>query len=432
MTHHISLCLPGAEYFVSLSDGRIEKQGQVADMDQSELQTELIEEDEEAEKVEAADEVAKKDSVDPSDPKEVERLAAKADPKAPDSTGASAGGSAADATTTAKGKLVEEETRQTGRVKWTVYSLYLRSAGYPTWALIFLLILAGRVFRVADRWWFRVWGESYHLSDSFFFRLFLPQRHQLSLTSFDAQPFDTLNAPEFPSASDHVGFYLAGYGIICLINLCVLVFGILVAFNGSFKASRALFTDSLTRVVHAPFRHFDATPVGRILSRYSQDMSTIDGSLMDQIRICMTHALSFVVQTSVICVVSPYFIPPAVLIIAAYVYYSLMVSDDRRSFRTSADITRIFNSCSTSKRVGIFDASNRLLVRQSSPSSAKRCKESSRAAPSVPSVDSSANCSNRSTRCSVAPMRTLSRTVIFFSDSTVSSVFAPVRSPGVR
>jgi len=117
--------------------------------------------------------------------------------------------------------------------------------------------------------WFRIWGESYHLSDSFVFRLFLPQQHQLSLTSFDAQPFDTLNAPQFPSASDSVSFYLIGYGIICLINLAVLIFGILVAFGGSFKASRVLFTDSLTRVVHAPFRHFDATPVGRILSRYS-------------------------------------------------------------------------------------------------------------------------------------------------------------------
>jgi hypothetical protein len=271
VTHHISLCLPGAEYFVSLSDGRIEKQGRVADLDQSELQLELIDEDEEAEKVEEADELDKKGKIAPSDPEEVERLAAKVAPESASSTDATPGTSTPTATTTPnpKGKLVEEEARQTGRVKWTVYSLYLRSAGYATWSLIFLLILAGRVFRVADRWWFRVWGESYHLSDSFFFRLFLPQQHQLSLTSFDAQPFDTLNTPEFPSASDHVGFYLTGYGIICLINLAVLVFGILVAFNGSFKASRALFTNSLTRVVHAPFRHFDATPVGRILSRYS-------------------------------------------------------------------------------------------------------------------------------------------------------------------
>ncbi|GAA5957716.1 hypothetical protein JCM3765_003743 [Sporobolomyces pararoseus] len=331
VTHHISLCLPGADFIVKLSDGRIEKQGLVSDLDQSELQTELIEEDEEAEKLEQVEEVEKKGG--PSvDRKEIERLAAKVDHET--STATTTPGTSTpvvSAPSPSKGKLVEEETRQTGRVKWKVYSLYLSSAGYATWSLIFLLILAGRIFRVADRWWFRVWGESYHLSDSFFFKLFLPQQeqHQVSLTSFDPQLFgiNTLKVtPEFPSASEHVGFYLLGYGIICLINLAVLVFGILVAFNGSFKASRTLFTDSLTRVVHAPFRHFDATPVGRILSRYSQDMSTIDGSLMDQIRICMTHALSFVVQMSVIVVVSPYFIPPAVLIIAAYVYYSLMVS----------------------------------------------------------------------------------------------------------
>ncbi|GAA5937761.1 uncharacterized protein JCM15063_002109 [Sporobolomyces koalae] len=339
VTHHISLCLPGAEYFVSLSEGRIEKQGRVADMDQSELQVELTEEDEVAEKVEEAIKLDIKDRIDPADPKGAEHAAAQviagSDDEPPRPSAA-----AAKKTSEAKGKLVEEEARQTGRVKFAVYSLYLRSAGYTTWALIFLLILAGRVFRVADRWWFRVWGESYHLSDSFFFRLFLPQNSQLSLHSFDAQPLDTFNVPNFPSASESVSFYLVGYGIICLANLALLVFGILVAFNGSFKASRALFTDSLTRVVHAPFRHFDATPVGRILSRYSQDMSTIDGSLMDQIRICMTHALSFVVQMSVIVVVSPYFIPPAILIIAAYVYYSLMYVKTSRDLRRLESVAR--------------------------------------------------------------------------------------------
>ncbi|GAA6016442.1 hypothetical protein JCM11491_002414 [Sporobolomyces phaffii] len=321
VTHHISLCLPGAEYFVRLSDGRIEKQGRVADLDRSELQTELIDEDgDEADKAEAADDLEKRDAVAPSDPREADKLAAKV---TPESDATPSAGSAGPKKT---GKLVEEEARQTGRVKWTVYSLYLGSAGYLTWGLIFVLILAGRVFRVADRWWFRVWGESYHLSDSFLFRLLVvPQ---------------LATEPEFPSASDHVTFYLLGYGVICLVNLAVLVCGILVAFNGSFKASRALFTTSLTRVVHAPFRHFDATPVGRILSRYSQDMSTIDGSLMDQIRICMTHALSFVVQMSVIVVVSPFFIPPAILIIAAYVYYSLMYVKTSRDLRRLESVAR--------------------------------------------------------------------------------------------
>jgi len=129
-------------------------------MDQSELQMELIEEDEVAEKVEEVDENEKKGLVDPSDPKEIEHAASKTlspSTAANDtpggtssSTRAPSPANATDAST--KGKLVEEEQRQTGRVKFSVYSLYLRSAGYTTWLLILLLILAGRVFRVADRW----------------------------------------------------------------------------------------------------------------------------------------------------------------------------------------------------------------------------------------------------------------------------------------
>ncbi|GAA6059991.1 hypothetical protein JCM10212_001149 [Sporobolomyces blumeae] len=346
VTHHISLCLPGAAYFVNVSDGRLEKQGWVADLDQSELQLELVEDDQEAQEIEDVEQSDAKGMVTPSDRKEIEHAAAqtlappttKTPAETSDSTRAPSPALGPDSMS--KGKLVEEETRQTGRVKLAVYSLYLRSAGYWTWFFIFLLILAGRIFRVADRWWFRVWGESYHLSDTFFFRLFLPQQHQASLVAFDAQPIDSLNAPNFPSASDSVTFYLVGYGIICLINLAVVALGILAAFSGSFKASRTLFTNSLTRVVHAPFRHFDSTPVGRILSRYSQDMSTIDGSLMDQIRICMTHALSFTVQMGVLVVVSPYFIPPAILIISGYVYYSLMYVKTSRDLRRLESVAR--------------------------------------------------------------------------------------------
>jgi hypothetical protein len=58
--------------------------------------------------------------------------------------------------------------------------------------------------------------------------------------------------------------------------LAVTVIGILSAFQGSFRASRKLFTDSLRRVAYAPFRHFDVVPSGRILNRFSQDFNTIE------------------------------------------------------------------------------------------------------------------------------------------------------------
>ncbi|CEQ40039.1 SPOSA6832_01630 [Sporobolomyces salmonicolor] len=319
VTHHISLCLGGSDYLVRISDGRIAMQGAVADLDKSEITSELVVEDEEAANAEVEDDKEKEGKIGASDPKEVERAAAKTlappptDTPAESYTSTRAPSPALDASSAAPkgtGKLVEEEARATGRVKWKVYALYLGAAGLWTWFAIVGLIFAGRAFRVADRWWFRLWGES----------------NQLALSAFDAQPVDSLALPELPSASDHVGFFLAGYLVICLLNLALTILGILAAFNGSFKASRTLFTNSLTRVVHAPFRYFDQTPVGRILNRYSQDFSTIDTSLTDQIRMCLTHAFGFITNVAVIVIVSPRFVPAAILIIWGYVRYSLMVS----------------------------------------------------------------------------------------------------------
>lgn len=154
------------------------------------------------------------------------------------------------------------------------------------------------------------------------------------LTGFDAQTFD-LSLPSPPSASDDVTFWLAGYTLICVANLAITVIGILAAFQGSFKAARTLFKTSLTRVVYAPFRYFDTTPTGRTLNRYSTDFTIVDGSLTDEVRITLTHAFSFLTNVGVIVVVSPRFIPPAVLIIFLYARYALMF------VKTSRDLRRL-------------------------------------------------------------------------------------------
>ncbi|GAA6008715.1 uncharacterized protein JCM10292_005037 [Rhodotorula paludigena] len=349
ITHHISLCLASADYVVRMSEGRVALQGRVDELDKAELTTELVEDDDAAEEAESEDkaEEAKKEggTVDSKDAKEAEHAAALAIPQqsasAISSPGATPGTStpvpgAIDGPSAVKrgGKLVEEEKRATGRVKWSVYNLYLQSAGYTTWVVMVLLIFAGRAGRVADRAYFRWWGESYRVSDNLFLRLFFPAQNQMVLTGFDAQTFD-LSLPSPPSASDDVTFWLAGYTLICVANLAITVIGILAAFQGSFKAARTLFKTSLTRVVYAPFRYFDTTPTGRTLNRYSTDFTIVDGSLTDEVRITLTHAFSFLTNVGVIVVVSPRFIPPAVLIIFLYARYALMF------VKTSRDLRRL-------------------------------------------------------------------------------------------
>ncbi|KAK4048522.1 hypothetical protein OIV83_004690 [Microbotryomycetes sp. JL201] len=352
VTHHISLCLPGSFYLVRMLAGRVELQSLVSDLNTSELAAEYqLEKLEAAKEARVAAKAAKKKESETEATGEAEQTAGQG-------TGSHSGGNGQQqqqqqqiesqqptrAGTPAlndqngprgDGKLVQEEARAEGRVKGAVYRLYLSAAGYETWAGIILLIFAGRAFRVVDRLWFKYWGESYRHARSPY--AFLAMLHPGSQQAFDggSTSVDAMALPHLPSASDNVNPYLAIYGLICLANLGITVASILVSFYGSFRAARALFVRTLTRVVYAPFRYFDVTPSGRLLNRFSGDIQTIDGSLTDQVRTCMTHGFSFLINVGVIVLVSPKFIPPAIVIIYCYVRLSLSY------VRCSRDLRRL-------------------------------------------------------------------------------------------
>lgn len=84
----------------------------------------------------------------------------------------------------------------------------------------------------------------------------------------------------FSECDDKLNYYIIIYIIIGL--SCVISVGLRVAyqFYGSLKASRYLHHSMLHKILRAPVRFFDTTPIGRIVNRFSKDIQTIDGELM--------------------------------------------------------------------------------------------------------------------------------------------------------
>lgn len=117
VTHHVELVLPGAHYLVRMLDGRIDTQGTVKDLRESGVLDDITQVEEiEVHKEEQA----------------VEEEKAEEDPNAEIDAQVNGATDGAPKSKKKPRKLIEEEHRETGSVKWNIYNTYLK-ASYVSW-----------------------------------------------------------------------------------------------------------------------------------------------------------------------------------------------------------------------------------------------------------------------------------------------------------
>uniref|UniRef100_K3WSA3 Uncharacterized protein n=1 Tax=Globisporangium ultimum (strain ATCC 200006 / CBS 805.95 / DAOM BR144) TaxID=431595 RepID=K3WSA3_GLOUD len=142
------------------------------------------------------------------------------------------------------GVLVEDEERQAGRVSGEVFKAYFDAiGGFKSAFVFFAVLILWQSFQVSSDVWLSHWTGS----------------KEATTTS--------------------VEYNLRVYALLGLgTGLLVLVRSTLGAYLG-LRGATYLF-DSLTKsLLHAPMRFFDANPMGRIINRYSEDMSVVDVQL---------------------------------------------------------------------------------------------------------------------------------------------------------
>lgn len=71
-------------------------------------------------------------------------------------------------------------------------------------------------------------------------------------------------------------YFLLGYAVIASATASTTLLNELLQIAASMSASRSLFHQLLTRVVHAPLRWFDLVPLGTISNRFTNDVSAVD------------------------------------------------------------------------------------------------------------------------------------------------------------
>ncbi|KAJ2929604.1 hypothetical protein H1R20_g7490, partial [Candolleomyces eurysporus] len=323
VTHHVELVLPGAYYLVRMLDGRIDTQGTVEDLrDQGVLEHITYDAAADLHKDEMALAAAKEASAESSSSN------GEGDAEDPAATPGEA---------KKPRKLVKDEHRETGGVKWSIYKSYLEASSYWIWGFLAFMVVVVQLLGASEKIWITIWGEAYPSSAP---PAFFSFRSFASMTDHEVIPEDIYSHSHYhdtiyhslannaatngtfgidwPDASLHPFFYVGIYGGIGIAIALANVLSVTAQYTAALRASRVLFQKLLVSVVRATFRFHDTTPQGRMLNRFGKDIETIDSSLAGSLQAVNTALASFFAAIVIIAVVFPYFLIPAFFIGFAY------------------------------------------------------------------------------------------------------------------
>ncbi|KAH6879600.1 cadmium ion transporter [Coprinopsis sp. MPI-PUGE-AT-0042] len=198
----------------------------------------------------------------------------------------------------AKDVLMQLEERSTGAVTWDTYKTYIRYAGGLTWApFLGGLLILGQALSVATNLWLGFWTSG--------------------------------EVPGF-SNGQYIAVY-AGFGASEALVTFLLCFSFFVM---GLIASLHLFKSALSGILHSPLSFFDTTPMGRILSRLTKDIQTLDNELAQIIFSFLTIFLSLFGTMALVFYTFPYlgiiFAPMSLLYYLIARYYRATSVETKR------------------------------------------------------------------------------------------------------
>ncbi|KAJ7057932.1 hypothetical protein C8F01DRAFT_1255822 [Mycena amicta] len=318
VTHHVELVLPGAYYVVRMLDGRVDTQGTVKELRAQGVLDDITHD--------AAIEVKKEEAavVAEEGPGDAEAAAAAVTGDDTDKDGAEK---------KKPRKLVKDEHREIGGVKWRIYKRYLHASSYWTWVFLAFMVLFSQLLGVGEKLWIKTWGEAYkeRQSVSAIFGMYRSCTYSEYEIPMDAAHFSRFSTYEphpsttgfldiqWPSASEHPLFYVGIYAAIGFTSAFITICSSVAQITGALRASRLLFKSLLVTVVRATFRFHDTTPQGRMLNRFGKDIETIDSSLSSSLQQVNSSLAGFAAALITVTVVFPMFLFPAAFI--GYFYY---------------------------------------------------------------------------------------------------------------
>ena len=258
-------------------------------------------------------------------------------------------------------KLIEDESVETGRVKFAVYLRYFKSIN-TIWLILVVLGSVGNYVSTAGAsYWLSQWVED------------KPLDVNGTLVQNETQRTKRLNVYAFLGLVQGM-FSQNSFNdklIKCSLGLCVLG-GTAALAKGTVQACIRLHRDMLYRILRSPMTFFDTTPIGRVVNRFARDVDVVDSSIPTGLRNVIDHLLQVSTTMIMIAIVTPYFLIVLIPIFVLYYFVQRFYIPTSRQVRRLESTTRspIYSHFSESlsgvNTIRAYSASDRFILESNS------------------------------------------------------------------
>ena len=312
VTHHIELCLPGTSYAVVLSNGTVERAGSVDELLNNGMLTQMLSEEQDARP--RPEEYQDEELLDYHD-NNTETMV-KVVTRESETVNAHNYGMLDTKFEAQPKKFTEEEARESGAIKVSIYKEYLGTSGGPWfWMPIILLYATYQAMLLGRAWWVSLWTRSSDRPQAVLFsqsKGFYPTDRTFS-TRFVAHDAETSS----------LAFYLSVY-IGISVAICFMgTIRYFCVFMGSLKASRILFERLTYTILRAPLRWLDTVPVGRILNRFTADFVAVDSRMGNDLGFMLYQMVQLIGIIVAGVFVSPFMLLFAIVLLILCVFVAL-------------------------------------------------------------------------------------------------------------